>query len=114
MIEKIMIFFIVICIISFASYNLVLNQKVSSFLYDRNKMCSIITNSLKEQISENSTCVDYYCYYAPYSPPEGDLSNLTTTLCVCDCKQKDGVIRSIQILSTIPSKNQTLDFIRAS
>ena len=106
MVEKIIIFFIVICIISFASYNFVLNQKVSSFLNDRNKMCSIITGSLKEQVDENSTCVDYYCYYAPYSPPEGDLSNLTTTLCVCDCKQAVGTIISIQILSTIPTKNQ--------
>lgn len=114
MVEKIIIFFIVIGIISFASYNFVLNQKVSSFLDDRNRMCSIITNSLKEQVSENSTCIDYYCYYAPYSPPAGNLSNLTTTLCVCDCKMADGSIKAIQILSTLPTTNQSLDFLKAS
>lgn len=113
MVEKIIIFFIVIGIVSIASYNLVLNLKITNVLYERNKMCGIITDSLKEQITENSTCTDYYCYYAPYAPPAGSLSNLTTTLCICDCKTRNGTIVAIQILSTIP-KNQTLDFLKTA
>lgn len=66
-------------------------------------MCQILTLSLKDQVSENSTCIDYYCYYAPYAAPSPELQNKTTTLCVCECKQRNGTILTVQVLSAIPS-----------
>jgi hypothetical protein len=102
-IEKIIIFFVVVCLVSVVSYNVVMNNKVTKYLYDRNKLCEQLTTSLKEQMTENSTCIDYYCYYAPYAPPEGSLGNKTTTLCICDCKLMNGTIATVQILSATPT-----------
>ena len=106
-IERIILFFLVVILISIAVFNYASNQRTVTFLNEHNKMCQVITASLKEQVNENSTCIDYYCYYAPYAPPEGILQNRTTTLCVCDCRLKDLSVVTLQILSTIP-KN-TLD-----
>ena len=112
-IEKLALFFIVIILISIAAYNYVLNQKTLNFLYEHNKMCEAITTNLKEQVNENSTCIDYYCYYAPYAPPEGTLQNKTTTLCICDCRLSNLSVITIQILSTVP-KSYTLSSLSSN
>jgi len=102
--EKLLIFFIAIVLISIVAFNLVSEQKTINYLNQRNKMCETITISLNEEVTSNSTCVNYYCYYAPYAPPSGELQNKTTTLCICDCKMRNGTITTVQILSTIPTQ----------
>jgi len=106
--EKMIIFFAVVIILSIIAFNYVSNQKVSNFYYEHNKMCEMLTTSLKEEVNENSTCIDYYCYYAPYTPPEGALQNKTTTLCICDCRTRNGTVATIQILSALPTQTRTV------
>jgi hypothetical protein len=104
--DKLIIFFAVIILVSIVAFNLVSEQKTINYLNQKNKMCETITTSLREEITSNSTCIDYYCYYAPYAPPDGTLQNKTTTLCVCDCKLRNGTIITVQILSTIPTQSK--------
>lgn len=61
------------------------------------KLCAFMTDELNNNINENTTCTEYYCYYKPYAPPEG--YETTQTLCACDCKLENGEIVSIQVLT---------------
>lgn len=91
-------FFIVSIAVAVIVYNAYTSVLVTNYLANRNEMCALITDSLKEQINETSACIDYYCYYAPYAPPSGELQDRTSTVCVCDCRQRDNTVITVQIL----------------
>ena len=94
--EKVIVVFLIIVIPSIMLYNAVKQIKGENNLERMNKLCMDITKNLQAQISYNSTCRDYYCYYYPYAPPPG-LEN-TSTLCVCECKLINGTVRHMQVL----------------
>jgi hypothetical protein len=96
--SNLIIFFVGLCIIGVVLFNGVSSFKLQKHFEDRNNICIVITGQLKSNITGNSTCSDYYCYYAPYAPPVG-YENKTETLCICDCKLRDGTIFSTQVLN---------------
>ncbi len=54
---------------------------------------------LEEQIEKETgdkSCIEYYCYFEPYKPPEG--LEITETMCVCECRLEDGRTLRFQML----------------
>jgi len=98
-ITKVGIVFLIICLVMVLFYNLVSDLKNKETFDKQNELCITITNEMKRTIDENSTCTDYYCYYARYTPPAG-YENITSTLCICDCKTQDNTIVTTQVLSS--------------
>jgi hypothetical protein len=96
-INRTIIYFAGIVIAMIILFNVVTYVKARNNFEDRNALCIQITDELNKNINESSTCVDYYCYYARYSPPEG--MEITETLCICDCRTDNGTIVSSQILN---------------
>lgn len=98
-ITKVVIMFVIVSFVMVLLYNIASEIKAQNDFEKRNELCISITSELKQSATENSTCVDYFCYYARYAPPPG-YENLTETLCVCDCRTVNGTISSAQILSS--------------
>ena len=98
---KIAIFFGIMILFFLVAYNFIVKEKTIDYYDNRNKLCFEIANELNKNINDtidNVTCIDYYCYYAPYKPPTG-LEDTTETLCICDCKTENGTIISTQVLN---------------
>lgn len=96
--KNLIIFFVGLTIIGIVLYNGISSFESHKHFEERNQLCIVVTEQLRMGVNENSTCSDYYCYYAPYAPPAG-YENRTETLCVCDCMLRDGTIFSTQVLS---------------
>lgn len=98
---KIVIFFVITSMVMILLYNFASDTKLKNSSENRNELCAVITHELKNGINlsdTNTTCVDYYCYYASYAPPEG-YENATETMCICECRTPSGDILTSQILS---------------
>jgi hypothetical protein len=98
-ITKVMLSFLIMSLITVLLYNVVYDFKNKQIFDEQNGLCITITNEMKKTMDENSSCIDYYCYYARYAPPPG-YENKTDTLCVCDCKTKNNTIVTTQVLSS--------------
>ena len=104
--EKLLIVGFVLFAFFMISYNLTMVSKTGMFLDNMNSLCGVMTEELRAGIDEDSKCVDYYCYYAPYSPPEG-YEDKTTSLCACKCRLASGKVLTSQILGA-GTQNQLL------
>ena len=95
--EKIFVAIVGIVLIGVLLFSITSEVNVKKNFEMRNSLCVSITEEMNRNInSTNSTCVDYYCYYAPYSSPDG--MEHTETLCICECRKADGSVIKSQIL----------------
>lgn len=88
-----------IILITIAIFNVYSDAQQKSYIEERNSICITISDAMNNNVTEDSVCKDYYCYFAPYAPPAG-LENKTETLCICDCNLVNGSTTSAQILTT--------------
>ncbi len=96
--EKGFIFFVVIVLIgSFSIFYFTYTTKTNERLERMNSICEELTVSLNELNESEKVCVEYFCYYEAYTPPEG--LEETQTMCVCECRLEDGKITKIQVLN---------------
>ncbi len=100
--SKIIIVMVVLVLAFNVSYKLALESKTGRYLTNMNTLCGMMTEELRNKIDSDSPCVDYYCYYAPYKPPEG-YEDKTSTLCICECRLSNGTIMTTQVLGVTES-----------
>jgi len=99
--EKVIIFFVIVILVCLVWYNYASQSKSQNDYFIKNDLCIQITQNMKAT-NESQSCVDYYCYYAPYAPPK-EFGNQTETLCVCECKLVNGTINTVQVLGYNPT-----------
>jgi hypothetical protein len=91
------IFFIVLAVSSILLYEVFISFKQEAEIKKMNKICSDMTDVVNAKVTNNTSYTHCYCYYAPYAPPKG-LED-TRTMCVCDCKLRNGNMTKIQVLT---------------
>ena len=91
------IFFVVLIASSVLLYHVFITFKQQKEIERLNGICSSMTDYVNSQVTENTSYTSCYCYYEPYAPPK-NMSN-TQTLCVCDCKLREGGTAKIQVLA---------------
>ena len=97
--SKILMVCLGLCLLFVVSYKLTSTAKTGRFMTNMNNVCGIMTDELRNNAGDDTACIDYYCYYAPYSPPEG-YEDSTSTLCVCKCRKPTGEVTTHQVLGT--------------
>ena len=91
------IFASVLIISSIVLYHMFMSARIYEESKRLNKICSAMTDNINSKVDENSSYTSCYCYYEPYAPPPN--MEKTRTLCVCDCKLKEGGMTKIQVLT---------------
>jgi len=89
---KIAVVFVLIILVFVAVFKYYKYVKLEKLVKEKNAYCSYLSEQLNANVTENSTCISYYCYYKPYK-----LEIPAELECICECKTRNGTILKLAV-----------------